>query len=146
MNKQKIVTGLAFATLIATGLSIPGLASAYESGHSKVKKERVEHQRGQQRERVVITSKKVNKVRMAHHPRRYGKDKPGRGHGHSHQRGPRHSRGHHLGWYLDRHHRYGHPKKWHKMKKRHHRHEHRDHPSYDDGGRIRFHIEFSDWL
>lgn len=149
MNKQKIVAGMAFLALIATGLSIPSMASAYDGGHNKVKKERVEHQRGQQRERRVITTKKVKKVHMDHNPRRHDRHgKPGRAHDYGHNRGSRHSHGRHLGWYLDRHNRHGYPKKWHKMKKHHRRHHHEraDRPYYDDSGRIRFHIEYSDWL
>lgn len=144
MNKQNIVTGLAFVALISSGLSIPSLASAYDGGHQRIQKERVDHQRGKHKERVVMTNKKVKKVHMDHHPRRHERHgKPHRGHGH--KRGHRHSHGHHLGWYLDRHHRHGYPKRWHKMKK-HHRHGHRARPYYDDGGRIRFHIEYSDWF
>lgn len=155
MNKQRIVAGMAFVALISAGLSIPNMASARDDGHHKVKKERVEHKRnrqdrdhGHKKQRVGITSKKIKKVHMDHNPRRHDRHgKSRRGHAYGHHHRPRHSHGRHLGWYLDRHHRHGHPKKWHKMRKhqRRHHYERRDY-RYNNDGRIRFHIEYSDWL
>lgn len=143
MNKQKTIPVMALVGLISLGLAYTGTVSAHERGHHK-EKQRVEqrhhrHDRDGDRDgrRVIITSKKVKRIYRDHEPRRHHHRK------HRHD----HDYGRHLGWYLDRHYRHGHPKKWRKMKRhlRRHHHEHRNH-HYDDDGRVRFHIEYSSWL
>lgn len=145
MNKQKTIPLMAIVGLISMGLAYTGSASAHEKGHHKGNKERIEYQHQRKgrdndygRERVVITGKKVKKIYTHHKPRRHDRHR-------KHRRS--HNHGKHYGWYLDRHHRHSHPKKWRKIKRhqRHHYHEPRNY-RYDDDGRIRFHIEYSSWL
>ena len=162
MNNKTLITGVALAALVSTGLSLPSNASAEEVIHKKVRKERVAHKRdrheegrGHKADRVVIHEKRVKTVRVGNNPHRHDRhSKPGRGHAYGYHHGHRRD----FGWYRDRHHRHSHsylPRKHHRMKKHHrhgwarhhHRHDDRRYRHHDhDRDRVRFHIEYSTWF